>query len=45
LAATELGDATAMEWLGKLLDKDDPQRFFWFGMAAANGDFFSFFWS
>jgi hypothetical protein len=28
--------------LSVLLDKTDPQRFVWFGRAAANGDSFAF---
>jgi hypothetical protein len=28
----------ALVCLGRLLDKDDPQRFVWFGRAAAKGD-------
>jgi hypothetical protein len=37
LAAYELGYVLATVSLAELLDKDDPQRFFWFGRAAANG--------
>jgi hypothetical protein len=33
--AIELGDVYAMAEYGSLLDKDDPQRFVWFGRAAA----------
>jgi hypothetical protein len=32
----ELGHVHAMVRLGELLEKDDPQRFFWLGRAAAN---------
>jgi hypothetical protein len=42
LAAAELGHVDSMVEFGKLLDKDDPQRFFWFGRAAANGYSFYF---
>jgi hypothetical protein len=39
LVAAELGHMIAMVGLGKLLEKDDSQRFYWFGRAAtANGD-------
>jgi TPR repeat protein len=36
LIAADLGDVFAMEQFGELLDKDDPQRFVWFGRAASN---------
>jgi TPR repeat protein len=43
LAAAELGYVDAMVRMGQLFDKDDPQRFVWFGRAvAANGYPFSF---
>jgi hypothetical protein len=42
LVAAELGHVYAMVCVGRLLDKDDPQRCFWFGRAAANGDYASF---
>jgi hypothetical protein len=42
LVAVELGDVDAMVCVGELLDQDDPQRFFWFGRAATNGDPSSF---
>jgi hypothetical protein len=35
VVASELGDVPAMVFLGKLLDKYYPQRFAWFGRAAA----------
>jgi TPR repeat protein len=35
LAVIELGDVTAKLNVGKSLDKDDPQRFVWFGRATA----------
>jgi TPR repeat protein len=37
LLAPELGDVNGMFYLGELFDKHDPQRFVWFGRAAANG--------
>jgi TPR repeat protein len=37
LIAAELGHVNAMICLGELFDKDDPQRFVWFGRAAADG--------
>jgi TPR repeat protein len=40
--AAELGDLEAMFCVGKLLDKNDPRRFFWFGTAAASGESFFF---
>jgi hypothetical protein len=42
LVAVELRDVYAMVSLGRLLGKDDPQRFVWFGRAAANGNCCSF---
>jgi hypothetical protein len=42
VVAAELGHVRAMGCLGELLDKDDPQRFFWLGRAAANGESDSF---
>jgi hypothetical protein len=44
LVAAELGDVFGDGLLGGLFDKDDPQRFVWFGRAATNGDS-SYFWS
>jgi hypothetical protein len=38
LFAAELGDVQAMVFLGILLEENDPQRFAWFGRAAANGN-------
>jgi hypothetical protein len=35
LVAIELGHVDAMAGFGELLDRDDPQRFVWFGRAAA----------
>jgi hypothetical protein len=35
LVAADVGHVHAMVCLGALLDRDDPQRFFWFGRAAA----------
>jgi TPR repeat protein len=37
LVAAELGLVAAMVRLGNILNKDDHQRFVWFGGAAANG--------
>jgi hypothetical protein len=37
LVAGEFGHVFAMVFLGGLFDKDDPQRFFWLGRAAAKG--------
>jgi TPR repeat protein len=37
LVAAELGHVFSMVSLGDLLDKDDPQRFVWFGRAASSG--------
>jgi hypothetical protein len=42
LVAAELGDVAAMVCVGRLFDKDDPQRFVWFGRAAANRRCISF---
>jgi TPR repeat protein len=42
LVAAELGHVIAMGGLGEFLDKDDPQRYVWFGRAAANADFIPF---
>jgi TPR repeat protein len=42
LVAAELGYVYGMVCVGELLDKNDPQRFVWFGRAAANGEPFSF---
>jgi hypothetical protein len=42
LVAAELEDVFSMVCSGRLVDKDDTQRFFWFGRAAANGDCVSF---
>jgi hypothetical protein len=36
LVAAELGCLHAMDRLGELLDKDDPQRCVWFGRAASS---------
>jgi hypothetical protein len=38
LIAAELGHVRTMICVGDLLDNDDPQRFVWFGRAAANGE-------
>jgi TPR repeat protein len=38
LRAIELGDVMAMGWLGELLDESDPQRWRWWGRAAALGN-------
>jgi hypothetical protein len=35
-----VGYVDAMVCFGLLLDKDDPQRFVWFGSAASNGESF-----
>jgi hypothetical protein len=40
LVAAELGDVNAMEALGELLNENDPQRFVWFGRAAATAGLF-----
>ncbi len=37
LVSAELGDVYAMVRVGEFFDKDDPQRFVWFGRAASNG--------
>jgi TPR repeat protein len=37
LVAAELGDVQAMVHFGCFFDKDDSQRFVWFGRAARNG--------
>jgi hypothetical protein len=37
LLAAELGQVFAMVCLGNLFDKDDPQRFVWFGISARKG--------
>jgi hypothetical protein len=42
LLASELGDVDAMGSLGQLLDKSDPQRWRWWGQAAALGDSWKF---
>jgi hypothetical protein len=43
LEASEVGDVNAMGSLAGLLDKDDPQRVFWFARAAAsNGEYVYF---
>jgi hypothetical protein len=42
LLAVKLGDVYAMVCLGELFDKNDPQRFVWFGRAAAKGESDSF---
>lgn len=38
LICAELGHAAAMESLGGLFEKSDPQRWFWLGLAAENGE-------
>jgi TPR repeat protein len=38
LLASELGHVSAMIELGNLLDESDPQRWRWWGRAAALGD-------
>jgi hypothetical protein len=38
LLASELGHVSAMVYLGGLLDESDPQRWRWWGRAAALGD-------
>ncbi len=43
LIACELGSVYCMTQLGCLLDKSDPQRFFWLGKASACGRYSSFF--
>jgi hypothetical protein len=42
LLASELGHISAMIWLGDLLDESDPQRWRWWGRAAALGASWSF---
>jgi TPR repeat protein len=42
LVAAKLGNVRAMTSFGRLFDKDDPQRFVWFGRTAANGESFYF---
>ena len=42
LLASELGHAWAMNLLGILLEESDPQRWRWWGQAAALGDSWSF---
>jgi hypothetical protein len=37
LRASELGDVAAMDLLGNVLDDSDPQRWRWWGQAAASG--------
>jgi len=37
LIASELGHVLAMVALGSLLDESDPQRWLWWGQAAALG--------
>jgi TPR repeat protein len=36
LVAAELGHVHAMVCVGRLVDKDDPRRFVWFGRGAAS---------
>jgi hypothetical protein len=42
LCAIELGHVSAMLWLGELLDESDPQRWHWWGRAAALGNSWNF---
>jgi hypothetical protein len=42
LVAAELGHVNAMVCLGDLFDKDEPQRFLWFGRAATKEESDSF---
>jgi TPR repeat protein len=42
LLASELGHVSAMIWLGELLEDSDPQRWRWWGQAAALGETFFF---
>ncbi len=42
LIAAELGNVCSMEELGELLEKTNPQRYFWFGMLAVNGYYENF---
>jgi hypothetical protein len=43
LRASELGDVSAMIELGEVLDSADPERWRWWGQAAARGDWSSTF--
>jgi TPR repeat protein len=43
LLASELGDVSAMYELGRLLADSDPQRWRWWGRAAALGGTWKFF--
>jgi hypothetical protein len=43
LRASELGSVAAMSWLGRLLEDSDPQRWRWWGRAAALGSWVDFF--
>jgi TPR repeat protein len=42
LLASELGHVSAMIWVGTMLDESDPQRWRWWGRAAALGNSWSF---
>jgi hypothetical protein len=42
LIASRLGHIFAMDWLGELLEDSDPQRWRWWGQAAALGNSASF---
>jgi TPR repeat protein len=42
LLASELGHVLVMTWLGDVLEESDPQRWRWWGQAAALGDSWSF---
>jgi hypothetical protein len=42
LVAAELGHVAAMVRVGEFFDKDDPQRFLWFGRVAATGGSYDF---
>jgi hypothetical protein len=42
LLAAELGYVGAMVAFGFVFDKDDPQRFFWYGRAAVSGNSYFF---
>jgi hypothetical protein len=42
LLASELGHVFAMDWLGLLLGESDPQRWRWWGRAAACGESWDF---
>jgi hypothetical protein len=44
LVAAELGHFYGIVSLGEVLDKDDPQRFVWFGRAAASSGGSALFW-